>query len=185
MLKTLLKETEAKMLHAVFACEHQLNTIRTGRASINLLDGIQVEAYGSKVPIKQVASLSTPDAQSIVIQPWDKSIAGNIEKSILASDLGITPVNDGRVIRLNIPPLTEERRKEYVKIAKHMTEEGRISVRNIRRHYNDEIKKMEKEHTISEDEAYTDKDRIQEITDSHTNQVNNLLEAKEQEIMEV
>jgi len=185
MLKEVFKHTEEEMKKGIANLEHEFSTIRTGRATPTILDAVQVEAYGGKVPIKQVASISIPDARSIVIQPWDKSILAAIEKAILGANLGFTPGNDGRVIRINIPALTEERRKEFVKLAKKMAEDARVEVRNIRRKHKEEVKKVEKEHKISEDEMYVDIDEIQKLTDKYIAKVDELLAHKETEIMEV
>lgn len=185
MLKEQFRESQAKMDSAIQAVEHEFSTIRTGRASLGILDQVVVDAYGSQLPLKQVSTLSIPDPRNIVIQPWDKNVAPAIEKAILAANLGLTPINDGKVIRINIPPLTEERRMELVKVAKHMAEEGRVSIRNIRRHTKDEVKRMEKDHKISEDECYKALDKIQQITDDHIEKINQLLKAKEEEILEV
>ena len=185
MLKEQFRESQAKMDSAIQTVEHEFSTIRTGRASLGILDQVVVDAYGSQLPLKQVSTLSTPDPRNIVIQPWDKNVAPAIEKAILAANLGLTPINDGKVIRINIPPLTEERRMELVKVAKHMAEEGRISIRNIRRHTKDEVKRMEKDHKISEDECYKALDKIQQITDEHIEKINKLLKATEEEILEV
>jgi len=185
MLKEQFRESQAKMDSAIQTVEHEFSTIRTGRASLGILDQVVVDAYGSQLPLKQVSTLSTPDPRNIVIQPWDKNVAPAIEKAILAANLGLTPINDGKVIRINIPPLTEERRMELVKVAKHMAEEGRVSIRNIRRHTKDEVKRMEKDHKISEDECYKALDKIQQITDEHIEKINQLLKTKEEEILEV
>ncbi len=185
MLKEQFRESQAKMNSAIQAVEHEFSTIRTGRASLGILDQVVVDAYGSQLPLKQVSTLSTPDPRNIVIQPWDKNVAPAIEKAILAANLGLTPINDGKVIRINIPPLTEERRMELVKVAKHMAEEGRVSIRNIRRHTKDEVKRMEKDHKISEDECYKALDKIQQITHEHIEKINQLLKTKEEEILEV
>ena len=144
MEEKLYQETDEKMTKALKALEGEFNTLRTGRASLAVLDGIMVDAYGTPTPIKQVATMSTPDARLIAVQPWDKSLIGNIEKAILAANIGLTPINDGKLIRINIPQLTEERRKELVKVAKHMAEEAKVAVRNVRRHINDSIKEAEK-----------------------------------------
>lgn len=185
MLKELYRKTEEEMKTALGALEKEFSTIRTGRATPTVLDTIVVDAYGSKVPIKQVASISIPDPKTILIQPWDKSTIIPIEKAILAANLGFTPTNDGRVVRINIPALTEERRKEYVKLAKHMAETARVEIRNTRRKHKDEIKNLEKDHQISEDEMHKDIDKIQEMTDKYIAKVDSLLSDKEGEIMEV
>src|SRR5262249_27598977 len=159
----------------------EFSTLRTGRASVALVDGIQVEAYGAKMPLKQMASISTPDARSLVVQPYDKSQLHPIEKAILAANIGLTPVDDGKVIRMSIPPLTEERRKEMVKLAKKMAEDGRVSIRNIRRHANDEIKTTEKHHEITEDDREKARHKTQEITDKYIKEIDELLGRKEKE----
>jgi len=185
MLKALYRQTEDEMKEALISLEKEFATIRTGRATPTLLDTVQVEAYGGKVPIKQVASIGIPDAKTIMVQPWDKNTLPAIEKAILAANLGFTPTNDGRVIRITIPALTEERRKEYVKMAKQMAEEARVAIRNTRRKHKDEVKKLEKEHQIGEDEMYNDIDKIQELTDKYIEKIDDILTAKEMEIMEV
>jgi ribosome recycling factor len=185
MLTEIEKQTRAKMPKAIEALEHELATLRTGRATTALLDGVTVDAYGTPSPLNQVASVSTPDAKTLVIQPWDKNVAGAIEKAILAANLGFTPNNDGRVIRINIPPPTEERRKELVKTAHAIAEKGRVAVRGIRRHSNDELKKAQKSHDISEDERDLFLEKIQKMTDEKIEQIAEILEAKEKEILEV
>ena len=149
------------------------------------MDGILVAYYDNPTPINQVSSLSTPDSRQIVIQPWEQKIIPNIEKAILKSDLGLTPMNDGKIIRINIPPLTEERRKQLVKVVKKRAEEARVSVRNIRREFNESLKKLEKEKEISEDELKKSIDEVQKITDDFIKKVDEKLEHKEKEIMEV
>jgi len=185
MKDAIMKDCKDKMDKAMLALEHHFETLRTGRASLGLVDGVRVPAYGGDMPLNQVASVSTPDAKTIAIQPWDKSLMGAIEKALLAANLGITPTNDGNLIRLSIPPLTEERRKEVVKLAHKMAEEARVAVRNVRRHVNDEVKKAEKNHDITED----DRDKLlkdsQKMTDDHIKKVDEMLAAKEKEIMAV
>jgi ribosome recycling factor len=185
MLKDLYKEADHKMEKAVEATDHELQSIRTGRASTGLVENLHVSAYGTESPMKQLATITTPDARTIQIQPWDPSVMQAIEKAILAANIGLTPNNDGRLIRINIPPLNEERRKELVKVAKHTAEEGRVAIRNVRRHVNDEIKELEKKHDISEDERDRALDEIQKKTDQHIKDVDALLATKEEEIMEV
>jgi len=185
MENKIYQETEDKMLKALKTLDQEFNTLRTGRASLAILDGIMVNAYDTPTPIKQVATMSTPDARLIMIQPWDKSLIGAIEKAILAANIGLTPINDGRVIRMNIPQLTEERRKELVKVAKHMAEEARVAVRNVRRHINDSIKEHEKKHEFSEDDRERMLKKVQEITDKYIKKVDETLKIKEDEIMEV
>lgn len=185
MLEEIFKTTEAEMKKCLENLEREFHSIHTGRANPALVENVQVEAYGSAVPLKQVASISIPEARTILIQPWDKSTLGAIEKGIMAANLGFTPNNDGRLIRINIPSPTEERRREYVKLAKQMAEDARIAIRNVRRKHKDEVKKLEKEHKISEDEMYADIDKIQELTDKYIEKVDEDLKEKEEEIMEV
>ena len=185
MLEDLIKETREKMDKAAQVVDHELGTLRTGRASLHMLDGILVNMYGTESPINQLATVSTPDASTISIQPWDKNALGPIEKAILQANIGITPNNDGKLIRLNVPPLTEETRKELVRKAHHIAEEGRVAVRNIRRHTNDEIKKHEKSHEIAEDDCRRLLDEVQKKTDEHTKIIDEHMSAKEKEIMTV
>ncbi len=173
------------MKGAIEAFKKDLGSIRTGRASLSLLDGIEVEYYGNPTPLNQVASLSTPDSRQIVIQPWDPKTISAIEKAILKSDLDLTPTNDGKVIRINIPPLTEERRKQLVKVVKKRAEEARVAIRNVRRDFNEELKKLEKNKEISEDELKKSLDEVQKLTDTYIKKVDERLEHKEKEIMEV
>ena len=180
----IISETEERMKRAVTALEEEFNTLRTGRASPALFDKIRVEYYGNPTPLNQVATISAPEARLVVIQPWDKSIIGDIEKAIQKSELSVNPSNDGKVIRIAIPPLTEERRKEFVKIAKNMAEQNRVSIRNSRRDANEELKKAQKDGTISEDELKRAEDDVQKLTDSYIAKVNELLEEKEKEILE-
>jgi len=185
MLKDLYKQAKDKMDKAIEAIEHEFQALRTGRAATGLVDNIIVSAYGSDSPMKQLATISTPDARTIQIQVWDRGLLGAVEKAILAANIGLMPNNDGRVIRISIPPLTEERRKDLVKVAKHTAEEGRVAVRNIRRHVNDEIKATEKRHEISEDDRQKALNEVQKRTDDHIKRIGELLAAKEEEIMEV
>ncbi|NQU42411.1 ribosome recycling factor [bacterium] len=185
MLEALKKDHRAKMDKVIEDLHQSFGTIRTGRASLSLLDHIQIQAYGAEMSLIQVASLSTPDARTIVIQPFDPSQIRSIEKALQASDLGITPSNDGRVIRLNVPSLTEDRRKELVKLARKYAEEHRVSIRLIRHQYNDQVKKMQKESQISEDQMHVELDLSQKITDECISKVDKELEKKETEIMEV
>jgi ribosome recycling factor len=179
------KNAEEKMKKAVKALEDEFKTIRTGRASAALFDNIRVDYYDQKVPLNQVATVSVPEARLVIIQPWDRSVLSEIEKAIQKSELSVNPNNDGKVIRISIPPLTEERRKELVKVAKNIAEKSRITVRNIRRDVNDELKKMQKDSEISEDESKRGMDEIQKLTDTYIDQVNTILEHKEKEIMEI
>lgn len=179
------KSAEEKMKKAVRALEDEFKTIRTGRASAALFDSIRVDYYDQKVPLNQVATISVPEARLVIIQPWDRSVLSDIEKAIQKSELSVNPNNDGKVIRISIPPLTEERRKELVKVARNVAEKSRITVRNIRRDVNDEFKKMQKDSQISEDDSKRGMDEIQKSTDTYVEQINSILEAKEKEIMEI
>jgi ribosome recycling factor len=184
-MESVLKQTEAKMKKTLAALEDEFNTLRTGRASASLFDKVRVEYYGNQTPLNQVATISVPEARLVVIQPWDKSVIGDIEKAIQKSELSLNPSNDGKVIRISIPPLTEERRKEYVKVAKNMAEQSRVSLRNLRRDANDELKAAEKEGELSEDEEKRAEDSVQKLTDSYVEQINSKLEEKEKEILEL
>ncbi len=180
-----IKECEAKMKKALSSLEKELGKVRTGRASLALLDDIRVDYFGTPTPLNQVATLSVPEGRLIVIQPWDTSIIGEIERAILKSELGMTPVNDGKVIRITIPRLTEERRKELVKVVKKMGENGKIGVRNIRREAIDTLRKLEKAKEISEDELHQRQTQVQKTTDKFIDRIDELNEAKEKEIMEI
>jgi len=184
-MNEVLKETESRMVEAVDAFRNELSRLRTGRASLALLDGIHVDYYGSQTPLNQVASLSVPDPTTIVIAPWEPKVLADVERAILKSNLGLTPTNDGKVVRLSIPPLTEERRRELVKVAHTDGEKSRNAIRQIRRDANDRIKKMEKNKEISEDEMHDGQDQIQQLTDTYVGKINTILEKKEKEIMEV
>jgi ribosome recycling factor len=180
-----LADAESTMHKAVEATQRAFNTIRTGRANASLLDRIMVEYYGSPTPLKSLASINTPDASTITIQPYDKSSLNQIEKAISLSDVGLTPSNDGQIIRLNIPPLTSDRRKEFVKMAAKMAEEGKVSIRNIRRDAVDSVRKQEKSSEISEDESLDLQDKIQKLTDKYTAKIDELLAEKEKDITTV
>lgn len=182
---TLFHQMEEKMKKTLEALKREFHTIRTGRASPSILDKIVVECYGTEVPLKQVANVSTPDVRLLLIQPFDKSVIGSIEKAIQKSDLGLNPAVDGSVIRLSIPPLTEERRKELVKVIKKKVEEGKVAVRNIRREFNDELKVLEKNERLPEDEVKRAQDQIQKITDRYIKEFDDAQAAKEKEILEV
>lgn len=173
------------MLKSLESLSKDFSSLRTGRASASLLDKIRVDYYGSETPINQVATVSVPEARMIVIQPWDKSVLSAIEKAILKSDLGLPPNNDGKLIRLNFPPLNEERRKQLVKSAKATAEQSRVAMRNIRREAMDELKKLQKSGDISEDELKDAESKIQKMTDSYIAQINSLSDEKEKEIMEI
>ncbi|XTZ19581.1 MAG: ribosome recycling factor [cyanobacterium endosymbiont of Rhopalodia fuxianensis] len=180
-----LAELKDNMQKSIEATQRSFNTIRTGRANASLLDRITVEYYGTETPLNQLANISIPDAMSINILPYDKSSMGAIEKAISLSDIGLTPNNDGKVIRLNIPPLTEERRKELVKLAGKLAEEGKVAIRNIRRDFIDTIRKQGKNNDISEDESRDLQNEIQKITDKFITKVDDLLKIKEKDIMTV
>jgi ribosome recycling factor len=184
-MQELKKKLTEKMTGATESLKKDLSSIRTGRASLALLEGIHVDYYGTMTPISQVATLGIPESKTITIQPWEQKIIPDIEKAILKSDLGLNPGNDGKTIRLSIPPLTEERRKQLVKVVKKRAEEARIAVRNVRRDVNDELKKKEKEGHLSEDDVKRFHDEIQKITDSYILKIDDILHHKEKEIMEV
>ncbi|BAT72425.1 ribosome recycling factor [Thermosulfidibacter takaii ABI70S6] len=184
MLDDLYKDLKRRMKKSVDKCDQELKGIRTGRASTVLLEEIKIEYYGTPTPLKQLATLSVPEPRMVLIQPWDKGIIKNIEKAIRDSGTGLSPTNDGNVIRVNFPPLTEERRRELVKIVRKIGEEYKIAIRNIRREGNDEVKEMEKEKLISEDEAKRALKEIQKITDEFIKAIDELIEKKEKEIME-
>ncbi|MCU0642963.1 MAG: ribosome recycling factor [bacterium] len=185
MINKIYKDTDDKMNKAIENLRYELNKIRTGKASPAILDGIKVNYYGSVVPLKQAASISVPEIRLITVQPWDKSLMNEIEKAILKSDVGLTPINDGHIIRLPIPALTEERRKDLVKQTRRQGEEIKVSIRNARRDANESLKKGEKDGTISEDESFRAQEKIQEITNKFIEKVDEILKTKENEIMEV
>lgn len=180
-----LNEAKDHMRKAVAALAHEFAGVRTGRASGAILEKVTVEYYGAPTPLNQIASVSVPEPQMLVITPYDRSAINAIEKAILASDLGLTPSNDGQVIRLPFPPLTEERRRELVKLCRHYAEEARVAVRNIRRDINDRLKRQEKDGEISQDELRRLEAEVQKETDAHIKEIDELLKRKEQEIMEV
>ncbi len=181
----IIEDANSRMDKGVKVTQEELNGVRTGRASINLLDRVMVDYYGTKTPLNQVANVNAPEAQLLTIQPWDKSQIPVIEKVIQQSDIGLTPSNDGNLIRLSVPPLTEERRKELVKLVHTIAEEGRVAARNIRRDANEHLKKEQKEGNISEDDYYRLHDRMQKITDDHVKKIDEMMKNKENEIMEV
>ncbi|MFM6106690.1 MAG: ribosome recycling factor [Sphaerospermopsis kisseleviana] len=180
-----LAEAESTMQKTVEATQRAFNTIRTGRANASLLDKVQVDYYGSPTPLKSLANISTPDASTILIQPYDKKSLNMVEKAISLSDVGLTPSNDGSVIRLNIPPLTSDRRREFAKLAAKYAEEGRVSIRNIRRDALDSIRKQEKAAEISEDESRDQQDKLQKLTNKYTAKIDDLLAEKEKDITTV
>jgi ribosome recycling factor len=183
-VEQVIAETERRMKRTVDAVERDMAGVRTGRASAALLDTIKVEYYGSQLPVNQLATVSIPEPRLMIVAPWDQSALHAIERAILTSDLGLNPQSDGKVLRLHIPPLTEERRKELVRLVGRMAEEGRIAVRNVRRDGNDSLDRMEKSGTISEDERDAAKKRIQDLTDKYIRAIDRVLERKTEEIME-
>lgn len=185
MIEDIFKDTKAKMEKAVAAIKQDLAKIRTGRAHPSLLDHIRVSYYGSEVPLGQVANVTTEDARTLAITPWEREMIAVIEKAIMESDLGINPMTAGNVIRVPIPPLTEERRKELIKVARHEAEQGRISIRNLRREANAELKEALKEKLISEDEERKGEERIQKLTDQYISQIDDLLAEKEKDLLSI
>jgi len=184
MSHPLIKEAEQKMDKSVESLQQELSGFRTGRATPNLLDVVHVDAYGSKMKINQLGNVTVPDSHLIVIDLWDKSLIGAVEKAIMASPLGVNPSNDGRLIRIPIPPLSEERRKELTKVANKMAEEARVAVRNIRRHILETLKKEQKDGKITEDDLHRLSDEVQKLTDKHIEKIDQVLKAKEKDIME-
>lgn len=174
-----------RMQKALANLDREFGRLRTGRASTALVDNIKVDYYGSPTPVNQVASVSIPDSRTIAIQPWDRSAFGLIEKAIMKSDLGLNPVNDGKIIRITIPPLTEERRRELVKMAKKFTEDAKVAIRNVRRDENEVLKKQKNDKDISEDDMHRGQEEIQKITDSFIEKADGQLKDKEKEIMEI
>jgi ribosome recycling factor len=184
-MKEIKKDADHRMKKAVENIQHEFAKIRTGRASAALLDGVKVSYYGNMVPLSQASTVTIPEPRLIAIQPWDRNLISEIEKAILKSELGLTPSNDGSFIRVPIPQLNEERRKDLARLVKKFAEEGRIAVRNVRRDANDHLKKMQKNHDISEDELSVILDEIQEVTNIHIKEIDEVLEHKEKEILEV
>lgn len=182
---TLLLDAEERMEKALTALDRDFARLRTGRASTSLVEDIRVDYYGTPTPVQQLASVAVPDSRTVTIQPWDKNAFSLVEKAILKSDLGLTPMNDGKLIRIAIPPLTEDRRKELGKVAKKYTEEAKVAIRNIRRDVNDNLKKLEKDKTLSEDELKKAMEDIQKLTDSFVARADARAAAKEKEIMEI
>lgn len=185
MIREIVQEAEEKMNKTVDVLKKDLASLRAGRATPALLDKIQVDYYGALTPVNQMANINVPEARLLLIQPWDKSTIPAIEKAILKSDLGLTPSNDGNVIRIGIPQLTEERRKDLVKVVRKKSEEARVAVRNVRRDTNDMIKELEKEHEVSEDDSKRALEDVQKITDKFVKKIDDVMQAKEKEIMEV
>ena len=181
----ILNEAERKMARSIDALKRELNTLRTGRATPSLIENVSVDYYGVPTPLKQIASISAPDARAIMVQPWDKQSLREIEKSLMKSDMGFNPSNDGNVITVPIPPLNQERRQDMVRLLKRKLEEGKVSVRNVRREGLENLRKLEKDKAISQDENRRAQDQLQKTTDSHTKTVDEVGAAKETEIMQV
>ncbi len=184
MLDALYSELGDRMNKAVETLESDYKRLRTGRASVSLVDGIRVDYYGTSTPLSQLATLTIPDPRTIMIQPWDISAVGDIEKAILKSELGLTPMNDGKMIRISIPPLTAERRRDLVKVVKKKAEESKVAVRNIRRDINEKLKDLKKDKKVSEDEQFRAQDEIQKITDEYVKKIDTVYGSKEKEILE-
>ncbi len=183
--ETIFLETEERMEKALGALDRDFAKLRTGRASTSLVEDLKVDYYGTPTPVKQLASVAVPDSRTITIQPWDRGSFTSVEKAILKSDLGLTPVNDGKLIRISIPPLTEDRRKDLVKVSKKYCEDAKIAVRAVRRDANDQIKKLEKDKAISEDESKKAMEDIQKLTDKFVAKTDEQAQAKEKEIMDI
>lgn len=178
-------EARSQMEKALDALRREFQTVRTGKATPALLDMVRVDAYGSKMPLNQVATVSAPEARMLVVQPWDKSLMQEIEKAIRNSELGLNPANDGNIIRVPIPALNEERRRDMVKVLHRIAEEGRVAVRHARQEANKQIKQRQSDHEISEDDAHREMDQVQKLTDEHIARIEQLVKSKEEEVMEV
>lgn len=184
MLDDIYEDTRASMDKTIVSLDNELNRVRTGRANLSLLDGIRVDYYGTPTPLNQMASLSVPESRLITIQPWDATVIKEIEKAILKSDLGLTPSNDGKIIRIAIPPLTEERRKQLAKAVHKTCEDHKVAIRNLRRDANEMLKGLKKDGDISEDDAFRGQDQVQKITDEFIAQIDTIYKDKEKEILE-
>ncbi len=185
MIAELLEDGKRRMDKSVEATQHEFNTVRTGRASAALLDRVVVDYYGTPTPVKQLATINVPEPRLLTMQPFDPGSVKAIERAVMESDLGLTPSNDGKLIRLPIPTLTEERRKELVKVVRHLAEEGRVAVRNVRRDVMHDLKELARDGEVGDDEERRAEDRLQKLTDEHTHRIDELLKKKEEEIMEV
>jgi ribosome recycling factor len=185
MIEDTLREAETKMSRAVDVAKEEFSGIRTGRANPALVNRLMVDYYGAPTPLQQLASIAAPEARLLVVSPYDRNASAAIERAIRNSDLGINPASDGQVIRLSFPPLTEERRKEYVRLAKHRAEEARTSIRNVRRHSKEALERLEKDAEISQDELRRSEQKLQQVTDRHVAEVDSLLQHKERELLEV
>ena len=184
-MQTVLKDSEDRMKKALAALDKEFSRLRTGRATTSLLDGVRVDYYGTSTQLDQLASVATPDSRTITIQPWDRKAFADIEKAILKSGLGLTPVNDGKIIRISIPPLTEDRRKDLVKVAKKYVEEAKVAMRNVRRDANELLKKKKNDKAISEDDQRKGQDDVQKLTDNYIVKTDEAFSKKEKEIMEI
>jgi len=184
MIESVFQEAKESMGKSIAALQNELKRVRTGRASLSILDGIRVDYYGTLTPLNQIASLSVPESRLITLQPWDVSVIKEIEKAIMKSDLGLTPSSDGKIIRISIPPLTEDRRKKLVKVVNKMCEDYKVAVRNIRRDANELIKGLKKDGEISEDDAFKAQERVQKITDDQIKLIDSIYKDKEKEILE-
>jgi ribosome recycling factor len=184
MIDSIYQNAQENMEKAIAALKKELKRVRTGRASLSILDGVKVDYYGTLTPLNQLASLAVPESRLITIQPWDASVIKEIEKAILKSDLGLTPTSDGKIVRIAIPPLTEQRRKELVKVVHKICEDHKVSIRNIRRDANEEIKELKKDGKIAEDEAFKSQEKIQKMTDEHIKLDDECYKEKEKEILE-
>ncbi|MEW6077995.1 MAG: ribosome recycling factor [Thermodesulfobacteriota bacterium] len=185
MIDLVYEEMEEKMEKTLSKFSGEMRKVRTGRASLSILDGVMVDYYGTPTPLNQLASLSVPESRMIVIQPWDGNAIKDVEKAILQSNIGLTPNNDGKIIRLSIPPLTEQRRKEIAKQARQISEDYKVALRNVRRDANENLKQLKKDGDISEDDAVVAKDKVQEITDKYISRIDAAYQEKEKEILEV
>ena len=184
-MQAVLKDAEDRMKKALASLDKEFSRLRTGRASTTLLDGIRVDYYGTPTPLDQMASVSTPDSRTLTIAPWDRKAFNDVEKAILKSDLGLTPVNDGKIIRISIPPLTEDRRKDLAKVAKKYAEEAKVAIRNIRRDANEALKKKKNDKAISEDDQRKGQEDVQKLTDAYIAKADDALARKDKEIMEI
>ena len=184
-MQEVLKDAEERMKKALASLDKEFARLRTGRATTSLLDGVRVDYYGTATPLDQIASVSTPDSRTITIQPWDRKAFNDVEKAILKSDLGLTPVNDGKIIRISIPPLTEDRRKDLAKVAKKYAEEAKVAVRNVRRDANEGLKKKKNDKAISEDAQHKGQEDVQKLTDRFVAKTDEKAGAKEKEIMDI
>ena len=184
LVKKIKHDAEDKMKKAITAVRREFAEVRTGRAHPGLIEGMHVNYYGTPTLLKQIASISIPDSKTIVIQPWDQTAISEIEKTILSSKLGVTPINDGKFVRINIPPLSDERRQELSRVVKDMAEHGRISLRTIRRDANDKVKKMKQDKQVSEDDSFRAQDEIQKLVDKYTKEIDQVLEEKQRELVE-